>query len=86
MGARWATALCATPLSERVQLVGLVDVDPQTGQRRFATPTGCRVAVVGADLAEVLAEAKPEIVFDVAVPAVAQDASSRRPSNTAVTC
>ncbi|MDO8360095.1 MAG: Gfo/Idh/MocA family oxidoreductase [Devosia sp.] len=69
MGARWVTALCASPLQERVQLVGLVDVDPQLAAS-VRDANGLSEAVIGTDLAKVLAEAKPQIVFDVAVPAV----------------
>ncbi|WP_421762204.1 Gfo/Idh/MocA family protein [Devosia sp.] len=69
MGARWVTALCASPLQERVELVGLVDVDLAlaTSVRDANRLTG---AIVGTALAEVLDATHPDMVFDVAVPAV----------------
>ncbi|MEO7222036.1 MAG: Gfo/Idh/MocA family oxidoreductase [Devosia sp.] len=69
MGARWATALSTSPLRDRVQLVGLVDVDTALAIS-VRDANGLTDAVVGADLAEMLKAGNAEIVFDVAVPAV----------------
>lgn len=69
MGSRWATALCASPLRERVQLVGLVDVDTNLASS-VRDANDLSDAVVGADLSAVLKGTDAQIVFDVAVPAV----------------
>lgn len=69
MGARWATALSASPLRERVQLVGLVDVDLALAQA-VRSANGLSGAAIGTDLGTVLLAARPEVVFDVAVPSV----------------
>jgi predicted dehydrogenase len=67
MGARWVTALCSTPLRERVQLVGLVDVDLKLADS-VREQNQLSDAIVGADLGRLLGELQPDIVFDVAVP------------------
>lgn len=69
MGARWVAALCASPLRERIQLDGLVDVDLGLATS-VRDANGLSRAVVGTDLGEVLAKVRPQVVFDVAVPAV----------------
>lgn len=69
MGARWVTALCAAPLRERVELVGLVDVD-LTLATSVRDANGLTGAIVGTALGEVLDATHPDMVFDVAVPAV----------------
>ena len=72
MGRRWVTALCASPLRERVELVGLVDVDLNLAAT-VRDANGLSQTAVGTDLAKILAEVRPEIVFDVAVPQARKD-------------
>ncbi len=67
MGARWATALSASPLRERVQLVALVDVERDVAEA-VKKVNGLANAAVGTSLDAVLAEVDADIVFDVAVP------------------
>jgi predicted dehydrogenase len=52
---------------EGLQLVGLVDIDLAQAEKR-AQEHGLTNAAVSADLAAILSAAKPDIVFDVAVP------------------
>jgi predicted dehydrogenase len=68
MGARWATTLCASPLRDRVTLVGLVDVDEGVAAG-VRDANGLSAALVGTDVESVLSQTRPDIVFDVAVPA-----------------
>lgn len=72
MGARWATALSASPLRERVQLVALVDVNQDVAEavRRANNLTD---AVVVSDLKTALGRVDADIVFDVAVPDARKD-------------
>jgi predicted dehydrogenase len=72
MGARWAATVGSPPLRERVQLVGLVDVDAGVAERVRAE-NALADAVVGSDLESVLARTRPDIVFDVAVPDARKD-------------
>ncbi len=72
MGARWAEALAASPLRERIDLVGLVDIDLGTAER-VRQATGLTHAVAGTSLTEILAQTRPDIVFDVALPSTRKD-------------
>ena len=72
MGARWASALSASPLRERVRLVALVDVDRDVAEA-VKVANRLNEAVVGSDLDAVLSDVKAELVFDVAVPAVRRE-------------
>ena len=72
MGARWATALSASPLRERVKLVALVDVD-QSAAQTVRQSTNLGDAFVGTDLETVLSQVDADIVFDVAVPDARKD-------------
>jgi predicted dehydrogenase len=68
MGARWVSALCATPLRERVDVAGLVDVDPALATS-VRNANGLSRTAVASDLPRILADLRPDIVFDVAIPA-----------------
>ena len=57
---------------EQLQIVGLVDVDVERARGR-ATEFGLGGAIVGAELSSVLAQTKPTMVFDVALPQVRLD-------------
>jgi predicted dehydrogenase len=72
MGARWAAALAASPLRERVSLVGLVDIDLGTAER-VRQDVGLTDAAVSTSLADILAQTRPDIVFDVALPSTRKD-------------
>lgn len=69
MAKGWLRALQETPdMRDVVRIVGLVDLDPATAQS-LAAEFNISNAVVGTDLNTVLAETKPDIVFDVVIPA-----------------
>jgi predicted dehydrogenase len=72
MGARWASALCAAPLRDRVQLIGLVDVDVNAASA-VRDANGLVGVPVASNLSSVLPELKPDVVFDVAVPAARRE-------------
>jgi len=72
MGARWAAALNASPLRERVDLVALVDVDAGVAESVKQT-NGLSRAIVATDLDTALRQVTADIVFDVAVPAARKD-------------
>ena len=69
MSARWIDA--ATKIDD-VAIVGLVDVDGARAAAR-AAEFGLRDIVVGSDLRAVLATVRPDILFDVVVPAARRD-------------
>jgi predicted dehydrogenase len=72
MGARWATALSASPLRARVELVALVDADESVAQA-VRQSNNLADAFVGSDLTAVLSQVPADIVFDVAVPDARKD-------------
>jgi predicted dehydrogenase len=55
-----------------LRIVGLVDIDVGRAEAR-AAEFGLGDATVGADTADVLSRTKPDVVFDVAVPAARRD-------------
>ena len=72
MGARWVSALCAPPLRDRVQLVGLVDRDLAVAAA-VRDANGLASVPVATDLSSLLADTRPDVVFDVAVPAARRE-------------
>lgn len=69
MSKGWLSALAEHRLLKgRVELVGLVDLDRATAEAR-AAEFGLGGAVIGTDLDAVLTQTKPDLVFDVVVPA-----------------
>ncbi|MFV0252559.1 MAG: Gfo/Idh/MocA family protein [Beutenbergiaceae bacterium] len=64
MGRMWLTAIAQTP---DVELVGLVDIDPDAA-RTAAQETGFGSVTVGADLIDVARASGAEAVIDVTVP------------------
>ncbi|MEO7223373.1 MAG: Gfo/Idh/MocA family oxidoreductase, partial [Devosia sp.] len=73
MSKGWLEALTEEPsLRERVAIVGLVDIDRSAAERRRAefSLTG---AQTGSDLKVMLTATKPDLLFDVAVPATRRD-------------
>jgi predicted dehydrogenase len=68
MSKGWLTALADHPLLKgRVSIVGLVDLHLPTAEER-AAEFGLTEAVIGTHLDAVLAETKPDLLFDVVIP------------------
>lgn len=64
----WLTALREIPfLKDNVRLVGMVDLDPDVALRR-AEKHGLNGLSIGADLPRMLAQLKPDLLFDLVVP------------------
>ncbi len=73
MSRGWLSAIADHPLLKgRVEVVGLVDLDPAIAAAR-ATEFGLNEAVVGNDLDAVLARTRPDLLFDVVVPSARED-------------
>lgn len=73
MSKGWLKAIAETPsLKQRITIVGLVDLD-RAAADRLADQFGLGHAVIGTDLDAVLAEAKPDLLFDVVIPAGRHD-------------
>src|SRR5690606_15472320 len=69
MSRGWLDALTSQPeLRERVALVGLVDLDRSAAERR-KSEFGLDAAQTGSDLDAMLAATRPDLLFDVALPA-----------------
>jgi len=69
MSKGWLTALAEHSLLQgRVRIVGLVDLNVQMARTR-ASEYGLDDAVIGTDLDAVLAQTKPDLLFDVVIPA-----------------
>lgn len=69
MSKGWLSAISEHPmLKGRVSISGLVDLDRATAEAR-ANEFGLTHAVIGTDLDAVLAQAKPDLLFDVVIPA-----------------
>jgi predicted dehydrogenase len=69
MSARWLSAIQTI---DDLRLVGLVDVEVERARARIAE-YGLTDAAAGADLAEMLASKKPDILFDVVTPEARRD-------------
>ncbi|MCX2725625.1 Gfo/Idh/MocA family protein [Roseibium salinum] len=61
---------------KRVEIVGFVDLDGELAQRR-AQGSGFVNAAAGSDLADQLTRLKPDLVFDIVVPAARNDVVAR---------
>ena len=73
MSRGWLKAIAETPsLSDRITVVGLVDLDRGAADR-LADAFGLGHAVIGTDLDAVLNDARPDLLFDVVIPAARQD-------------
>lgn len=69
MSRGWLSAVASHPLLQgRVEIVGLVDLDRATAEKR-AAEFGLSDVVIGTDLDAVLAQTKPDVLFDVVIPA-----------------
>ena len=73
MSKGWLEALTGLPhLRERVAIVGLVDLDRSAAERRQAE-FSLTDARTGTDLNAMLADVKPDLLFDIAVPSDRRD-------------
>jgi predicted dehydrogenase len=68
MAATWMTVLGQSPLASRVQIVGLVDPD-LAAAGNIKADHGLTDAALYADLLEAIDDLRPDLVFDVAIPA-----------------
>lgn len=69
MSRGWLKAISETPsLRGRIEIAGLADLDLAQA-RSLAEECGLQDAAIGADLDQLLAETKPDILFDIVVPA-----------------
>ncbi len=68
MSKGWLRAIKETPaLAAEIEVKGLVDVNPAAAEK-LAGEFGLSDAVIGTDLADVIAKSKADIVFDVVIP------------------
>jgi predicted dehydrogenase len=73
MSRGWLRALRDDPaLAGRVELVGLVDIDPAAAEH-LRDEFGLSGITISTDLDALLAQTKPDLLFDVALPAVRRD-------------
>ena len=69
MSKGWLSAIAEHPLLKgRVRIIGLVDLDRATAEAR-ANEFALTDAVIGTDLDAVLAQTRPDLLFDVVIPA-----------------
>jgi predicted dehydrogenase len=72
MARGWIKALSDPDLARRVALVGLVDLNLDAA-KRLRDEVGLADVQIGSDLAEMLASTKPDLLFDIVVPAARRD-------------
>ena len=73
MSRGWLSAIAEHPLLQgKVQVAGLVDLDRAIAESR-AAEFGLGDAVIGTDLDAVLGRTKPDLLFDVVIPAARAD-------------
>src|SRR5882724_4819232 len=73
MARGWLRALAEAPdLKGRVQVVGLVDLDPAAAEK-LRGEFALEGAIVGTDLDAMLGATKPDLMFDVVVPSARRD-------------
>jgi predicted dehydrogenase len=72
MSRGWLKALAQPGLADKVEIVGFVDTDLAAAVR-LQDESGLATAATGTDLAAVLDAAKPDLLFDVVVPAGRHD-------------
>jgi len=73
MSRGWLKAIAGTPgLADSIRIVGLVDLD-RAQAVKLADEFGLASVLIGTDLDAVLSEARPDLLFDVAVPAARRD-------------
>ncbi|WP_425336336.1 Gfo/Idh/MocA family protein [Sinorhizobium garamanticum] len=73
MAKGWLKAIAANrELQSSIRIVGLVDVNADTA-RNLAAEFDIADAIIGSDLDAVLSETKPDLLFDIVVPAARRD-------------
>jgi len=73
MSKGWLKAIAETPfLASEIEVVGLVDIDLHMAEVR-AAESGLNGVYVGTDLDAALTELKPDLLFDVVIPAARHD-------------
>jgi len=73
MSKGWLKAIAETPsLASEIEIVGLVDLDRSLAEAR-AAEFGLGAATIGTDLDSLLGEVKPDLLFDVVIPAARRD-------------
>ena len=73
MSKGWLKAIAETPsLKSEIEVVGLVDIDRAAAEAR-AAEAGLTGARIGTDLDATLGELKPDMLFDVVIPAARRD-------------
>ncbi len=72
MARGWIKALSDPDLARRVALVGLVDLNLDAA-KRLRDEVGLADVQIGSDLAAMLASTKPDLLFDIVVPAARRD-------------
>ncbi len=73
MSKGWLSAISEHPLLKgRVEIVGLVDLDRATAEAR-AAEFGLGAVTIGTSLDDVLSQTKPDLLFDVVIPAARAD-------------
>lgn len=73
MAKGWLKAIAENPeIRSAVDVVGLVDVNPAAA-KALAAEFGLADAIIGSDLADVLAKTSADIVFDVVIPSARGD-------------
>jgi len=73
MSKGWLKAIAETPdLASRIAIVGLVDLN-LAAAKALRSEFGLDDAAIGTDLAALLGEVKPDLVFDVVIPAARHD-------------
>jgi predicted dehydrogenase len=73
MSRGWLKAIAETPsLRDRITIVGLNDLD-RAAAERLASEFGLNGAAIGSDLAALLDETRPDLLFDVVVPVARHD-------------
>ena len=73
MSKGWLKAIAETPsLASKITVVGLVDIDLHAAEVR-AAEAGLSDVYLGTDLEAALTELKPDLLFDVVIPAARRD-------------
>jgi len=72
MAKRWLDALGSERLAGRVEIAGFVDIDLAAAEQLRAE-AGLNHAAIGSDLAAVLDQCKPDLLFDVVIPDARRD-------------
>ncbi len=75
MARGWLDALASPQLARKVEIVGLVDTE-LAAARTLRTEAGLGNIPAGSDLRAMLLETKPDLLFDIVVPAARRDVAA----------